>query len=60
VRTANGNFGDELRAMMFARLPERLDDEQRRRKYDEPLTAMISEAGIGNRSVPQTPPLDRS
>ena len=33
--------------MMFARLPERLDDEQRRRKYDEPLTAMISEAGIG-------------
>jgi hypothetical protein len=47
MRTATGNFDDELRATLFARLPERLDDAQRRRKYDEPLTAMIAEAGLG-------------
>src|SRR5205807_2468004 len=34
-------------AVLFARLPEHLADEQRREKYDVPLTAMIREAGIG-------------
>ena len=34
-------------AVLFARLPERLGDERRRQKYDEPLASMIREAGIG-------------
>jgi hypothetical protein len=48
MRTATGNFDDERRAVLFARLPERLDDEQRRRKYDKPLAAAIREAGAGD------------
>jgi hypothetical protein len=38
---------NEPRAVLFARLPERLDDEQRRRKYDDPLYSKIREARIG-------------
>src|SRR4051794_16754416 len=48
MRTATGNFDDERQAVLFARLPERLDDEQRRRKYDEPLAAAIREARVGH------------
>jgi hypothetical protein len=48
MRTATGNFGDDQRAVLFARLPEQLDDERRRRKYDEPLAAAIRDAGVGD------------
>jgi len=48
MQTATGNFDDERRAVLFARLPESLDDAQRRRKYDEPLAAAIREAGVGH------------
>jgi hypothetical protein len=34
------------RALLFAKLPERLNDEQRRIKYDEPLAAALRESGI--------------
>ena len=50
MRTAIGNFDDDddhRRAVLFARIPERLDNEQRRQKYDEPLAAAIREAGVG-------------
>src|SRR4051812_11465989 len=47
MRTATGNFdNDERRTVLFARIPERLDEEQRRRKYDDPLTAAMRDAGI--------------
>jgi hypothetical protein len=45
--TATSTPDDDRRVVLFARLPERLDDEQRRRKYDQPLTTMIRQAGIG-------------
>ena len=41
MRTATAIPDDNRRAVMFARLPERLDDEQRRVKYDDPLAAAI-------------------
>ncbi len=34
-------------ALLFAKLPERLDDEQRRNKYDEPLARMVRDERIG-------------
>lgn len=37
---------DPRRATFFARLPERLDDADRQRKYGGPLTSMIRAAGI--------------
>jgi hypothetical protein len=46
MRTATSNPDDERRAVLSARIPERLTDEQRRRKYDEPLTTMLREAGF--------------
>jgi hypothetical protein len=45
IGTASSDAGRH--AVLFARLPEHLADEQRREKYDEPFTAMIREAGIG-------------
>lgn len=46
MRTATAIPDDDRRAVMFARLPERLDDEQRRIKYDDPLVASIRESGL--------------
>jgi hypothetical protein len=41
------NADDERPAVLRARIPERLTDEQRRRKYDEPLVSILHEAGLG-------------
>lgn len=44
---ATGSFEEELTMVLFARLPEQLNDEERRMKYDEPLTAAMREGGLG-------------
>src|SRR5688500_11387058 len=46
MRIVNTDSDKERPATLFARQPERPDDLQRRRKYDDRLTVMIREAGI--------------
>ena len=45
MQIARTDFEEERGAVLVARWPERLDDEQRRRKYDEPLRAMMRKEG---------------
>ena len=46
MQTTTATPDDHCRVVLFARIPERLTDEQRRRKYDEPLSAEWGDAAV--------------
>lgn len=46
MKIATSSFDGERAAVLFARLPEPLDNSERRQKYDEPLATAMREAGV--------------
>src|ERR1043165_8471413 len=47
MKAENYTFGNDFEAIAFARIPEELDDQQRKENYDHPLSASLAESKCG-------------